>query len=273
MKIVITGATGFVGRHLTVYIERLGYSVIPVSRKAYPRMYQVEDYSQSPSGDILIHLAEESDRAKVNLSTEIEILRSSNLVKTFTERFNQRIIYASSGVVYGNANELPCSTSIPVNATDKYSELKLKNEKIVLNSGGVVIRLSNLFGFGMSNNNVLADIINQIQSVAPIYIRDDKPICDFLHISNVVTAFGLLLENSYSGILNVGSGEGTSIKRIAEILLAATKQNSRKIIATQPSLKRSVNILDISETKRILGWNPNLSLNNQLGQLLSGGEN
>jgi len=268
VKIVITGASGFVGRYLTAHLKLTDACVIPVSRRECPGVLQVDDYSQSPTGDILIHLAENPDRAKVNMSGDHYKTEASNLVKFLSERPGQKIIYASSGVVYGNKNEAPCRVDMPVQATDTYSETKLLNEKIVLESGGAVVRLSNLFGDGMATSNVMTDILKQIPGDGPVKVRDDKPVCDFLHVSDAVSAFGLLVESSYCGILNVGSGIGTSIRALAKILLMAANQDERKIVATQPSLMNSINILDISETNEVLGWHPGASLNERLGQLL-----
>jgi len=266
--VVITGASGFVGRYLTAHLKQNGVNVIPVSRGAYPGVVQVDDYTQTPSGDVLIHLAEEPDRAKVNMLDDEAFSKASNLVKHFSGRAGQKIIYASSAVVYGNSNEQPCKVDMPVHPVDKYSELKLVNEKIVLESGGVVIRLSNLFGVGMAGSNVISDILKQIPGSNPIKIRDDQPVCDFLHVSDAVAALGLLIESGYSGILNVGSGIGTSIRTLAEILLSAANQEDRVIMSTQPSHKKSINVLDISETVRILGWHTKFTLNERLEQLL-----
>ena len=269
MKIVITGASGFVGRYLTQHLIQSGANVVPVSRTKFPGVLHVNDYNQSPSGDILIHLAEDPDRARVNMTGERYKSDASRIVEFLTQRSGQRVIYASSGVVYGNSSELPCKEDMPVYVIDTYSESKLLNEKIVLESGGAVVRLSNLFGIGMAANNVLTDIIKQIPGEGPIKVLDDKPVCDFLHVSAAVSAFGLLVDSSYCGRLNVGSGIGTSIRELAKILLVASNQKERKVIATKPSSVKSINILDISETSKVLGWHSGASLNERLGQLLS----
>ena len=176
ITVVITGASGFVGRYLTAHLKQMGLNVIPVSRGVYPGILQVNDYSQSPLGDVLIHLAEEPDRAKVNMLDDNAFSKTSNLVKLLSERPRQKIIYASSASVYGDSNKLPCKVDLPVYSVDKYNEMKLINEKIVLNSGGVVVRLSNLFGIGMASNNVLTDILKQIPGSRPIHIRNDEGI-------------------------------------------------------------------------------------------------
>jgi nucleoside-diphosphate-sugar epimerase len=274
MRIVITGASGFVGRYLTAHLEQRGANVIPVSRSQCPGAQHVDDYKQSPTGEVLIHLAEDPDRSRVNSLGEQYKSESSSLVRLLSERPGQKMIYASSGVVYGNKNEFPCGLDSPVFATDTYSETKLLNEKIALESGGAVVRLSNLFGIGMATNNVITDILNQIPGDGAVKVRDDKPVCDFLHVTDAVSAFDLLVDSNYCGILNVGSGIGTSIRELAKILLVAANQKERKITATQPSSVNSINILDISETNKVLGWCQGLSLSDHLGQLMSSmGEN
>lgn len=273
VTIVITGAAGFLGRFLTAYLVNNGLNVIPVSRRWLPGMHQVQDYSQSPRGDILIHLAEEPDRSKVNQMGEAYMFYAGRTIKSLSRRFDQRIIYASSGVVYGDENENPCKVGMPVVASDLYGKSKLINEQIVLDSGGAVVRFSNLFGDGMSANNVMSDILRQVPGIGPLHVRDDKPVRDYLHVSDAASAFISLVENNYHGIVNVGSGIGTSVRALAELALASVAQENREIVATEPSSRRSINILDISETKKILDWSPASSLKNQLAQLIYSKEN
>jgi len=231
-------------------------------------MSQVQDYSQSPVGDVLIHLAEEPDRNRVNSLGEAYIRYASSAVKVLSSRFNQKIIYASSGAVYGDENKNPCKTDMPVVATDVYSKSKLVNERIVLDSGGTVVRLSNLFGDGMSANNVMSDILRQIPGAGPLRVHDDKPVRDYLPVSDAISAFSLLLENNYCGLVNIGSGIGTSVRALAEIFLSLVGQGYREVIATEPSSRPSINILDISETMRILDWTPTSPLKDQLARLI-----
>ena len=73
----------------------------------------------------------------------------------------ERVSYTLiQGVVYGDENKEPCRVDMPVIANDAYSKLKLRNEQIVLDSGGVVVRLSNLFGIGMTTGTVMSDIVH-----------------------------------------------------------------------------------------------------------------
>ena len=63
MRVVITGAAGFLGtalRHRLLAFEQV--EVLGISRRPLPGLLTVSNYAEIPSGDILIHLAESSDR-------------------------------------------------------------------------------------------------------------------------------------------------------------------------------------------------------------------
>lgn len=266
--VVVTGATGFLGRHMMAHLASSGLTIITVSRQALPGVFHVQDYSQCPAGDVLIHLAEEPDRSKVNQRGEEYVQDSARVLKALASGIYRRIIYASSGVVYGDKNESACGVDSPVFATDAYSKSKLLNEQIVLDSGGIVVRLSNLFGDGMSASNVMSDIIRQLPGIGALRIRDDKPVRDYLSVSDAATAFGRLVASNYRGIVNVGTGIGTSVRALAELSLSIVGQESREIIATEPSPRPSINVLDIAETTKRIGWSPTSMLRAQLTQLI-----
>ena len=148
MRVTITGAGGFLGYHLTRCLKKTGFLVAPVSRRSLPGMIQVKNYAQTPGDQILLHLAEEPDRGKVNYLGDSYLESSCHVVEVLSERF-QRVIYMSSNVVYGDENDNLCAVDMPVVETDIYSKLKIRNERTVIDSGGCVVRLANLFGVGM----------------------------------------------------------------------------------------------------------------------------
>ena len=266
-SVTITGAGGFLGQHLTSYLKTTGISVAPVSRRSLPGMFQVKDYTQTPGDQILLHLAEESDRGKVNNLGESYLESSVHGVEVLSKRF-QKIIYMSSNVVYGDENDGLCAIDFPVVGSDIYSRLKIGNERTVLDSGGCVVRLANLFGVGMSTNNVMSDIIAQIPGEGPLLVRDDSPIRDFLSVSDAVSALGQIVERDITGIVNVGSGIGTSINTLAKLLLATVSQENREIVATKPSSRLSKIVLDVSDTVKAIDWVPSPSLRGQLKKYL-----
>src|SRR3989442_1073290 len=129
-SVVVTGAAGFLGRFVVADLATRGFDVIAVSRRRFPGIHFVQDYTQSPAGDVVIHLAEESDRREVNRLGQQYLLDASRVVTALSARRNQKMIYASSGVVYGDESERPCAVDLPVVGVDVYSKSKLLNERI-----------------------------------------------------------------------------------------------------------------------------------------------
>ena len=263
-SIVITGASGFLGRALTARINHLGLSCTAVSRRSELGFHRVADYRDTPAGDVIIHLAEEPDRATVNSLGEAYLDQSAAVVSMLSKR-TDTLIYASSSVVYGDGSETPFCTNTLVTPTDLYSRCKVRNELLVLDSGGTVLRLANLFGPGMSPLNVISDIERQLPHSGAIKVRDDSPVRDFLSVSAVVDAILLLLDTPCPGILNIGSGIGLSIREVTLLALRRVGQQGREIVVTQPTGRRSVNILDITETQSRLSWSPEPSPTISLG--------
>ena len=221
-------------------------------------MHQVADYCDTPSADVLVHLAEEPDRAVVNASGA-SVWRQSEVVRRLSARC-RKIIYSSSSAVYGDNGSGRFTTDEPVTGYDVYSRLKIENERIVLDAGGTVLRLANLYGEGMSSNNVISDIVKQIPGSGAMCIRDDGPVRDFLNVADAARAFVLVTTMATDGILNIGSGIGMSIGAVARLALQVAGREHREIVVTSPSGKRSVNVLDVSESQRLLGWSATSSL-------------
>ncbi len=258
-RVVITGAAGFLGRNLLSQLSG-GFELVPVSRGLHKGIVQVSNYANVPDGDLLIHLAEEPNRAVASRAGDAYVKASSELARTLSRRFAGRMIYASSGAVYGDAGDAPFRVGDPLVPADGYTRAKILGEAAVLEEGGVVVRLANLFGPGMSKDNVMTDILRQIPGGGPLLVRDDTPVRDFLAVDDAARLFTLLAGSRMHGVLNVGSGIGTRIRALAETALALCGEVGREIVTTRPALRRSVNVLNVEETAKALGWGPSRSL-------------
>ena len=267
----MTGATGFLGKAVVAHMKLIGLPVLPVSRRRIVGNHQVAGYDETPGAETIIHLAEEPDRSKANQFGENYVSRSSKVVRSLCERA-VHVVYASSSAVYGDEGNIPFAVRMPVFGVDTYSRSKIVNERIVLEAGGTVIRLSNLYGKGMSSNNVISDIAKQIPGTGELVVRDDGPIRDFLPVTEAARAFALAAIASSHRIHNVGSGIGMSINSVARIALEAFGEGHRNIVASHPSSRSSFNVLDISETQCSIGWFPSSLPQEQLRRYFRNGE-
>lgn len=269
MRVVVTGASGFLGSVIAKRLSDVGVSSLRVSRQEIPGFLQVAEYADTPSGDVLIHLAEINNRARVNqLSVEYEHEMSSTL-HLLLEKGYGKVIYASSSVLYGDAVCTPHIESDPVSAIDTYTRVKLAAEHRVLSCGGVVVRLANIYGPGMAAENVLGHILGQLDKDGPVTLQDTSPVRDFIWVEDAAEAIMKMVIGRAQGLFNVGTGIGSSIGELARMLLEEVKQPQRQVVSAQSATKPSCIVLDITKAKQDLHWQPSVFLNEGLRRLVS----
>jgi nucleoside-diphosphate-sugar epimerase len=269
-KVIITGATGFIGKTLCRSLEDVeGYSVIPVTRsKKRPGFYCVGNYRDAPSGDILVHLGEDADRARVNRTGEAYRRETGEVADSLLGRGYENVIYCSSAVVYGDSGTKPYIEKMPVYPVDTYSQAKLENEKKFLNAGGSVVRLANVIGSGMAATNVLSDILAQLSVAGPVTVRNGRPIRDFIWVDDVVQALISLVQKQDPGIYNVGTGIGVSIKELAEMFITVAGKDQQEVNSMATSSGHSYNVVDIEKIKSTFGWSPTVTLSRSIRNLV-----
>ena len=269
MQIVITGASGFLGSVLLKCLKKNGYNCLGVSRKPGKGYLQVNDYSDSPVGDILIHLAEISDRGLANELSATYELDAARTLNSLLSKGYSKIIYVSSAALYGDNISEPRTENDLIIASDTYARVKLNAEQKVLSRNGIVIRLSNIYGPNMSRNNVFSRILEQLNGLGPVTVMNTNPIRDFLWVDDAANAMLKMVIQSVSGVFNIGSGIGTSIRVLAQEILSASNQEKREILSIKPDPRESCIVLDITKSSLVLDWSPNLSLKEGIARLIN----
>lgn len=255
MRIVITGASGFLGGAVFRHLIAAGYDCVGVSRASSANLYQVASYADTPTGDCLIHCAETSDRSLANAGGETLEAEASRTLSILLSKGYRHVIYASSAVLYGDRSIRPRKVSDPITVADTYTSIKRRSEISVLEHGGSVVRLSNLYGPGMAATNVLSHILTQLGQGRTITMHALDPVRDFLWVDDAVNALSLLSKQQIPGVFNVGSGKGISIGELVGLAqqAAATRQ---PIAGLSNGDRRSHLVLDIAATREHLGWSP-----------------
>lgn len=161
MKIAVTGASGFVGRSVAENLIESGNEVIPVSRKSTD--YSVESLAQILRGaDKVIHLAavRGGDGSMSDYRDNERI--TENLLNAMTQGDADRIIYASSRMVYSGEDSIPWKeTDIPA-PNSLYGISKLEGENLCsyysrkYGFGSTSIRIAQVMGTGEKVRNMMS---------------------------------------------------------------------------------------------------------------------
>jgi UDP-glucose 4-epimerase len=278
VKVVVTGASGFIGGHLVAKLSRISeIAVVPTSRRKIPNFQFVSHYSEAPEGNILIHLAENNyvqGAGYDESSYEHEYVETT--CKLLEKRY-EKFVYVSSSTLYGDNSKIPRQVNDEVFVDNFYSRIKRSSELATLDhSSGIVIRLANVYGPEMSSKNVLSHILNQIPLEGDLILENCSPIRDFVWVQDVVRGIIKLAFTDFTSVeglklYNIGSGVGTSIGDLARMTLDLAGQPERRVVSTNSSGKTSSVVLNISETTKVCGWTPKVSLRDGIKKIMTVG--
>lgn len=206
------------------------------------------------------------------LEAQENILPMAALLHTLQDQPNagHLVFVSSGGTVYGNLVTLPVTETQPLYPLSYHGAGKVAIEALVeafsFQSGWplTVLRPSNVYGPGQPRRpefGVISAMLAQAQSGNTMTIwGDGSAVRDFLFIDDLVSACRMALEQRATGIFNVGSGQGTSIRSLAELIGSVTQQ--KLALEFRPSRRIDVQsvILDVAQLRNKTGWQPTVSL-------------
>jgi UDP-glucose 4-epimerase len=296
-KVLVTGGAGFIGSHVTEAYLAAGDEVWIVDDLSSGRQENVPDGARFVELDIRdpeirslfrevrfdlvnVHAAQIDVRVSVldpAKDAGINLLGLLNLAEAALEVGTARIVFVSSGgVVYGEPEEIPTPETAPKLPMSPYGVTKLTGEyylhyyRQVRGLEYVALRYSNVFGPRQDPHGeagVVAIFCNRLLGGEPLTIfGDGEQTRDYVYVKDVVAANMLASSLSLGAgegldarAYNVGTGVGTSVNRLADILEGvANASQPRDHKAERPGELRH-STLD-SGAIRSLGWAPTHSL-------------
>jgi NAD dependent epimerase/dehydratase len=307
-SVLVTGAGGFIGSHLAERLLEMDAEVTAFvhynSRNDWGMLADISEENKSrikvvtgditdtfavkkavQNQDIVFHLAAligipysySAPQSYVNTN----VMGTLNVMQACLDAGVSRIIHTSTSEVYGTARYVPIDEEHPLQGQSPYSASKIAADKIAesfycsFNLPVSTIRPFNTFGPRQSMRAVIPTIIIQALTSNEIKLGSLDPLRDLTFVPDTVNGFIKMAESkkAIGRVINVGSGECTSIGALAQRILL--KVNPQAKISTEKERvrpdKSEVMRLECNNTraKTILHWKPQYSLDEGLDQTIA----
>lgn len=282
MVIALSGASGFLGRHLARRLRESGSRVLPLRRGPDGSLFASED--SAPAGcDAVVHLAfpvNPAIRRAHPERTRREVAAAAASAVHLARRLGApRVLLASSGKVYGPPTTLPVADDSPAKPNTLLGRLKLHAEEVmareVAGTGveALSLRIFNCYGPDQSSGFLVPKLIEGVRS-GSLCLGELGHARDWIHVDDVVQAFVTALETPALGtpgrlrVLGVGTGRSVDLRGLLRILGDAGVRVPAPTI--DPSLLRPDEPAEeraLADGLRQAGWSPRISLERGLPSL------
>ena len=290
MRILVTGGAGFIASNVADEYLRQGHEVAVLDNlstgfrhnlNSQARFYEVDIRDAAGvdrvfddfQPEIVNHHAAQMDVRKSTrdpvFDAQCNILGSLNLILAAVRTGAKRFVYISTGgAVYGDvpAKDLPVDESYPVNPISQYGISKHTVEHYLFlyhrlhNLSYIVLRYPNVFGPRQTPHGeagVVAIFSGLLLDGKPCTIfGDGTKTRDYVFIGDIVRANVLVLQTDFCGIVNLGSGIGTSDQQVYDAVAAAVGTDLKPLAAAvRPGEVQHIR-LNATRGQKILDWKP-----------------
>ena len=295
-KVLITGADGFIGSHLTESLVREGYSVrafvmynsfnswgwldhgsaeIRKSIEIFPGdIRDPHGVNDAMRGcDAVLHLAAliaiPYSYHSPDTYIDTNVKGTLNVLQAARQLGVKRVIHTSTSEVYGTAQFVPITEEHPLQGQSPYSASKIGADQLAYSFYSsfdlpvVIARPFNTYGPRQSARAVIPTVITQIANGAKqLKLGAVTPTRDFSYVQDTVDAFIATLKSDkgLGEVVNFGSNFEISISDVAALI--AEKMNVKIDIASDTERMRPLNSeverlwADNSKVKELFGWSP-----------------
>lgn len=297
MRIVVTGAAGFIGSHLCDRLVADGHTVLGIDNLSIGRLgnlnqlaenqnfkfYQkdVRDFDDIKSifidADKVVHLA-----ARADIVPSIEnpdeyfssnVIGTYNVVRASQANDVKRFVYVASSSCYGIPDVYPTPEDTRISPQYPYALTKFLGEEIVMHWATVYkmpsisLRFFNVYGPRARTSGTYGAVFGvflaqKLAGKALTIVGDGNQTRDFTYVSDIVEAIVAALNSNKVDIYNVGSGNTYSVNTLAK-LIGGEVEN----IPKRPGEPDST-FADIRKITSELGWQPKITLENGVNEML-----
>ena len=282
--VAVLGARGFIGRAVVAAFQARGVPTVCRGSDA-PAVHQGELDPQVADAATVVVTTGRSSPAQAErepATAATELAESRELFELLAQRppadrEHRRILLASSGgAVYDTSRPAPYDEQAPTAPASAYARLKLDIEEAFLAGAGqasqrTVLRLSNVYGPGQrlgTGQGVVGHWFRALLDGEPIRLfGDPETIRDYVYVADVADAFVSAAQAAEPPppVLNIGSGEPTSLRALVHALLRAAgrPEHPVEMTADRPFDRRHT-WLDVDAARHRIGWQPTTTLQDGL---------
>ncbi|MGD0177143.1 MAG: NAD-dependent epimerase/dehydratase family protein [Candidatus Bathyarchaeia archaeon] len=305
MKALVTGGAGFIGSHLVEQLLSGGWEVTVLDdfssgRKENLAAVMADKNLRIVNGNILdadtvanslaevdacFHLAAVVSNIKSlenpRMVNEVNVSGTINMLEAARKAEVDRFVYASSCAVYGEAQTLPVKEETPLAPRTPYAASKAAAEQYctafyrTYGLGVTCLRFANVYGSRRSVGPYSGVIVQFAERLMndhpPLIYGDGLQTRDFVYSTDVAEASVLAAQNPNSTgmVLNVGTGVATSINDLAALMAKILRKAHLGVVREEPRAGEiKFSQVENSATKRILGFEPRVRLDEGVGNFL-----
>lgn len=230
MRILITGAAGFIGSHLADYYVAKGHEVVGIDnfttgrRENFPRaatLYDGDIRFEVPhdAWDLVFHCAASyHDRANWERDASTNVSGTINVVRE-AQKSDAKLVYFQTALCYGLSPDSPVRIDAPIAPAGSYAISKTAGEQYIMESGLVwaSLRLANIYGPRNVSGPPAAIYKRLKDGKAPVVVQTRR---DFVYIGDLLDAATRIAESGH-GVYHVSKGQDESIMDIHDAVVAA----------------------------------------------------
>jgi UDP-glucose 4-epimerase len=300
MKMLVTGGAGFIGSHLVDALLERGHRVAIIDNMITgqkdninpdARFYEIDIRNKEIQAifekekfDVVFHQAAQLDVRKSvsdpGYDADVNIIGTLNLLQASVATGVKQFLFASSGgAMYGEQVEYPASEEHSCWPSSPYGVTKLSCERYIYYYGlayGLnfqLMRYANVYGPRQNAHGeagVVAIFSDKfLDGEQPLINGDGKQTRDFVYVHDVVRANLLAMESAKNDYFNVGTGIETDVNEIFRILNEASGANMPEKHGEAKAGEQMRSVLSYQKAKRILGWQPLVSLQKGLAETVA----
>jgi UDP-glucose 4-epimerase len=226
VKILLTGAKGFIGRNIVQFLGDK-HEIVEATRESKINISKLNSLLAISDVDVVIHTAAKTfvpdsfidpyNFYKFNINSSLNIAEYCRIKKV------KRLIYLNS-YPYGIPEYCPIDEKHRISLHSPYNKSKYISEEVIINylegiTKVVSLRMFNLYGKYQKSNFLVPHIVEQALEKDSVIVRDLEPKRDYLYIKDLVLLIDSIIDsNPIYGVYNVGSGTSYSVAKVISMV-------------------------------------------------------